>query len=72
MKAKGTIDAIGFVAVAGVLTAGVALMGVVQAAAAGVDLLVAAPFARSARTIKAKAAVAAPKARIERRLPQAA
>jgi len=74
MKTRATIDAIGFVTVVGVLTAGVAAMGIVQVAAAGIDLLVVAPFARRARTINAKAPVLAvvPSERIERQLPQAA
>jgi hypothetical protein len=70
-KTRDTIDAIGFVAAAGVLTAGVAVLGVVQAAAAGVDLLVVTPFAGRARA-KTTIPATAPQTRIERRLPQAA
>jgi hypothetical protein len=54
------------------LTAGVAVLGVLQAAGAGVDYLVVKPFALAARTIKAKAPVAAPEQRYERHLPTAA
>lgn len=58
MKAKETIDAIGFVTLVGVLTAGAAVAGVVQAAAAGVDLLLLAPFAFTRKTVRVRKPIA--------------
>ncbi len=74
MKVKETIGAIGFFTLVGAETVALAVAGVVQVAAAGVALLVVAPFATGRNKSRARqlAALAPRDERIDVRLPQAA
>ena len=73
MKAKQTVDAIGTLTVVGGLTVALAALGVVQVAAAGFELLVAAPLARRKTNFRHTPAILTlPKRRLDVRIPQAA
>jgi len=73
MKANDTLDAIGVIAVAGALTVVLAAAGVVQVAAAGVELLIASPLAGRKKAVRRTGTIATvPTARTDVRLPRAA
>lgn len=74
MKVKGTVGAIGFFTYVGAATVGLAVAGVIQVAAAGIELLVVAPFAQTRKMARArKLTVVTPRTeRVDVRRPQAA